>query len=336
MASLYTGRGSYGASLSGPLSFSSSSNSSQSSFDGGSTLSSCLVSTHHKNTQIYRPEYQENDAAWQVPHTHTNDVIGIVEERLKSDPVLSRVIEKFPYLARKITMTIDRQTSAEAHVHSQRGLTHYAERLFNDIKATTATHPLVARAFRLPYNRHRGTHPAMVQICEELYDEFRKPSLGDLGILPDLLAWIHLPRTKLKVNELRHALKFSLDVNPPEERGVQTLDQLNRAADGFIRFENNDEEIIVPESLRRSLTLYYRATGRDQYQPYMGLVCLSYINATIGLQEPCPENDSLDRRLEEYPFLPYAVEHWASHVPRHLTTWNVMLCTCTMIALSRA
>lgn len=90
---------------------------------------------------------------------------------------------------------------------------------------------------------------------------------------------------------------------------------MNSAAGGFIRFEDSEEEIIVPESLKDGIQWYYRVTGQDQYQPYMALACLAYINAAIGAQGPCPDRYTLDQRLQEFPFLQYAIENWVLHIP---------------------
>ncbi|KAG4438571.1 hypothetical protein IFR05_005946 [Cadophora sp. M221] len=153
----------------------------------------------------------------------------------------------------------------------------------------------------------------MVHICAELYASFGEYVPDHLDIIPAMLTWVHFAQRNLNARELQHVLQFSLH-DPPQQRTIPSIDYMNMAAGGFIRFEGSEEEIIVPKSLRAAIQWHFHILGHGEHLPYLTLACLAYIRAAIGAEGPCPDNYTLDQRLKTFPFLEYAVENWVSHL----------------------
>ena len=188
--------------------------------------------------------------------------------------------------------------------------------LFREITAS-AYHPFVVCAYKAPPVRVQNDTIGLflLQCRQELFAHiFNWVDLGhDIHhLLQRMLSWIHLSKRPLSARELQEAMRFSLSDCQPALQTVYTFQELNFLGGEFIQFREATNEVIVPESIKQSIKDYFVEYRLDYAGFYdrMGLVCLDYIQSTIGFASPCPDDIFSERRHHLFPLLAYAIENW--------------------------
>ncbi|KAK0119378.1 hypothetical protein ONS95_010829 [Cadophora gregata] len=310
-----------GSSSSNPITLTDSSASAPSPPDANKIQPPSIANSHNKIAIPCNGQYLvNNDAPWQTRREHTSEIIQFVESLFKANPIMRMVAKKHGDFARKTARTIQRMIHSEMNQDPPIDWHFRAETLFHEIAVMTNIHPLVTCAFKLPllvpaqdvyldiYELRRELHAIFQNWIDEQSFHFR--------LLRRMLIWIHFARRELCAREMQHAVILSFSGYPHQEYPQLTFQELNWIGGGFIHFSDDRCKILIPENLRVSLRDYFRQYGEafDTYRD-MGMACLTYINRTLAMSDLCPDNESLDNRVRNFPLLPYAVENWHYNVP---------------------
>ncbi|KAK3368094.1 hypothetical protein B0H63DRAFT_528480 [Podospora didyma] len=132
------------------------------------------------------------------------------------------------------------------------------------------------------------------------------------------LSYIFCAERPLRVNELLHALAIAdRDDTELDRNGISEIADIVNSSNGLIGAENGCVRL-VHVTLGEYLA---REENRDKLVPQpdamMARTCLTYLSFDEFKSGSCDDGDSLDQRLDAYPFLDYASRHWGYHVRKH-------------------
>ena len=151
-------------------------------------------------------------------------------------------------------------------------------------------------------------------IYEDALLRIQKQDEDDAAIAKKILSWVFWSRRALSVDELLHALAVS-----PEDDDFDTGELLD---EGFLCSVTAG---LITTDYKRCVQLVHYTTqkyfekNKERWFPNaraeIATTTLTYLNFE-SFAEPCQgneEDEKLDARLQEFPFLVYASEHWGEH-----------------------
>jgi len=140
---------------------------------------------------------------------------------------------------------------------------------------------------------------------------------GNLGMR--VLMWLHLATRPLRLKELQHALAVVLEEGKPgnldlDRDKIPTQKRLLDCCFGLVIV---DEETMTVRFVHYTLEEYFKRDNHSitYFPDHHGLaakICLTYLNFS-GLCADCTTYDDMHTRMENFPFLDYAANHWGQY-----------------------
>ena len=132
-------------------------------------------------------------------------------------------------------------------------------------------------------------------------------------IIKKAIAFIHLAKRPLKIQELCHALSVSDSDTELDKLRIPSAMALRKNSAGLISFGENGTLTLVHLTFNEFLKKYPERLGTNR-EVEMVKSCLSYLSFDTFSSGPCKDNDSLKCRLQDYSFLDYAVHNLGPHL----------------------
>jgi hypothetical protein len=140
------------------------------------------------------------------------------------------------------------------------------------------------------------------------------------------LAWIYHAKRKLRMGELLGAVGWTTNRDYKLE-AIHLMDMccglaIHDKSSDIVQFIHGTVETFLnqcfgPERIKD--TAVVKADIIDALRPFflsnidLAKACLTYFSLDI-FNKPCPDSESLSRRVEKYEFSRYAAGHWADHI----------------------
>lgn len=148
----------------------------------------------------------------------------------------------------------------------------------------------------------------------EALKRIESQSENDSKTVKRALSYISCARRPLSVEELRHALSIEIGDTKLDTDNFPVIDILLNISAGLIRVdENNSTIVLVHYTLQEYLEKYKNILLAEPEMEFAA-ACLTYLSFDIFSDGPCSNEESLERRLQEYSFLDYASHYWGHHV----------------------
>ena len=179
----------------------------------------------------------------------------------------------------------------------------------------------------------RKINEALDKLPEELdamYDETmerireKNPEYASLGL--KIIRWVHHAARPLSLQELRHALAVEVDDKTFDEEGLVDEGLLEPNCAGLITIHNHRTLRLVhytaQEYFSRNSSTLFPCTDA-----MIAEICLTYLCFEDFRSGPCDSDDDMQARLEQYPLLNFAAQHWAQHVravPNSDLDWKIL------------
>ncbi|MCJ1380180.1 hypothetical protein MMC17_003283 [Xylographa soralifera] len=225
------------------------------------------------------------------------DLQTYIEYKIDTEPRLSSICRKDEKAKGKIV---------EVVVDVAGGMFLIAKLLMDSLK-TKATPRAVTKALQ--------TLPTTLDdIYEETLKRIETQCEDDVNIAKKVLSWVVWSNRALKVHELLQALAVSPEDDDLDTREVLEEEIIFSVTAGLIM---TDYEGCI--RLVHYTTQKYFEENKSRWFPdaqiEMALTTLTYLNFE-SFAEPCQgsdEDEELDVRIQEYPFLVYASQYWGEH-----------------------
>jgi hypothetical protein len=150
------------------------------------------------------------------------------------------------------------------------------------------------------------------ETLERIYGQNKDDAL----LAERVLSWISFARRPLVVREMQHAIavmNLELDESRIDEDGIPDEDLLVAVCAGLVTVDEGNNVI----RLVHYTTQQYFERIRDQRFPHAQIAiaqaCLRYQSLDIFTDGYCRQPRQLHRRLQTYPLLQYAAQHWGTH-----------------------
>src|SRR5690349_20327803 len=128
-----------------------------------------------------------------------------------------------------------------------------------------------------------------------------------MAILPQVNARILQGRKECNVSMRRGACQLALE-RDPDQSGSDKIKPSKRSCVPTIPHAFN---LILAH--HTAIEYLKNCSLLEEPQAYLASTCMVYMSFDTFSTEQHTRDDR-DKRLEEYPFLKYAVDHWGSHV----------------------
>ncbi|MCJ1381040.1 hypothetical protein MMC17_004149 [Xylographa soralifera] len=143
--------------------------------------------------------------------------------------------------------------------------------------------------------------------------EVQRPD--DSTLAKQVLLWIVCARRPLSLLELQHALAVDLmdsDFNPKK---IVDKDTILSTTAGLVIVDRDEGAVRLAHLTAQEYFDRNRETLTSKPETEIAKIALKYLSFT-ALSEPCKssrEDEDVNARLQKYPFLRYACEHWGDH-----------------------
>ena len=128
-----------------------------------------------------------------------------------------------------------------------------------------------------------------------------------------IIRWVHHAARPLSLQEIRHALAVEVDDKTFDEEGLVDEDLLEPSCAGLITIHNHRTLRLVhytaQEYFSRNWSTLFPCTDA-----MIAEICLTYLCFEDFRSGPCDSDHDMQARLEQYPLLNFAAQHWAQHI----------------------
>ncbi|OCK74234.1 hypothetical protein K432DRAFT_247154, partial [Lepidopterella palustris CBS 459.81] len=165
-----------------------------------------------------------------------------------------------------------------------------------------------------------GIHMALATLPKELdsvYDgvirTIRSQNARNVKLAEQILCWVSYAFRPLTVTEILHALAVQPGDKSLSENHTTTKDDLVSVCAGLVIVNQETHKV---DFAHDTIGLYLKRIRVDSFpnaQTRLATICLTYISFEDFGQGPCDSDQKMERRLDEYPFLKYAAQHWCDH-----------------------
>ena len=236
---------------------------------------------------------------WEI----SKEIVGYGEsdfdERIRDNPPDStpfgRKLLKNPQLLERIPPTI---------VDRAEGKILYASFFINSLRAAHT---------RQQIQNALDRDPDMTTLYEEAMQRIKnqKDESRDLGL--KTLSTIVCAKRLLSVPELLQCLAIEPGDDDFNDENDYDKESILECTLGLINIESDGSNV----RLVHSTLQHYLEDNIDKWfskaELGMAIACLTCLNFR-PLSKPCKNDEKLEKRLQEYPFLAYASSHWGDHV----------------------
>ncbi|KAG9253568.1 nucleoside phosphorylase, partial [Emericellopsis atlantica] len=139
---------------------------------------------------------------------------------------------------------------------------------------------------------------------------------GDRNLAHRMLSWVVESKRPLTRDEFLHALAIQTG-RPQFQRHymIENLDGAVALCAGLVVInERSDTVQLMHHTARTYLEDPERRPGwMAGSREMIASACVTYISYSVFEDGPCRGDEEMGRRLDDYPFLPYAAQHWGHH-----------------------
>jgi ankyrin repeat protein len=140
--------------------------------------------------------------------------------------------------------------------------------------------------------------------------------LGDRKLAQKILSWVIESKRPLTREEFLHALAVRTgDVAFQEKYIIDDLDKAVALCAGLVVVSRKSNTV----QLMHYTTRKYFDDHKHQLEwlnaarETIASACITYVSYSTFAEGPSDDDETLETRLSEYPFLRYAAQHWGSH-----------------------
>ncbi|KAK6346928.1 hypothetical protein TWF696_007027 [Orbilia brochopaga] len=129
-----------------------------------------------------------------------------------------------------------------------------------------------------------------------------------------VLAWLTHARRPFSVEELCHGLAVEPDTNSLDEENFPAPKLLVNVCGGLVSI---DRESSTVRLAHLTVQEYFREMSPRLFGEIDVLIaqsCVTYLTFDAFSTGVCQDDESLEMRLQEYPFLRYSAKYWGDHV----------------------
>lgn len=155
----------------------------------------------------------------------------------------------------------------------------------------------------------------LATVYENALNRIQGQNPGDRHLARQMLAWVVESKGPLTRQEFLHAL--AVQVGSPALRKEYIVEDLGSAVApcaGLIVFNERSNTVHLMHHTTRTYfeDPRHRPEWMAEFQETIACACISYLSYSAFAAGPCRDDGAMDERLDAYPFLPYAAQHWGS------------------------
>ena len=158
-------------------------------------------------------------------------------------------------------------------------------------------------------NLSAGLEEAYKDALERI--ESQKPGLSSFA--KRVLSWITCARRPLTLPELRHALATKTTEPGIDEDAFPDADEMVSICAGLVTVDQETNIIRLIHTTTREYFESIHETLFPSVQREIAITCLNYLSLNEFADGCCTDDDQLQLRLENFPFLTYASQNWGNH-----------------------
>ncbi|KAH0538579.1 hypothetical protein FGG08_004829 [Glutinoglossum americanum] len=253
---------------------------------------SLLVTSRH----ISNIELQLQSAVRLEIRATDEDITNYLKGRISSSNILEGHIRKDPILLDIITSTI----AAKA-----RGMFLLARLHLDSIATKTNLRDVKLALKYLP----EGLDTTYDKVIQRINGQ----DSGRATLASKVLCWIFYAVRPLTVKEIQHALAVEPNDTCLGEDGLTDEAILVSVCAGIVTIQRESGTIGLVHYTTQE---YFKRKGSELFpgaQMEIARTCLTYLSFDEFGNGPCPSDGEMEIRLQEYPLLRYAAQHWADH-----------------------
>jgi ankyrin repeat protein len=166
----------------------------------------------------------------------------------------------------------------------------------------------------------RDVRKALENLPKELdgtYDEAMQrigsQDEDDAKLAEKVLSWISYAFRPLTIIEVRHALAAESGDEDFDEEALLDEDVLVSVCAGLVTI---DQESNIIRLVHYTTQEYFERIRMNRFpdaQACIATACLAYISFDVFAEGYCRSDEEMETRMQKYPFLEYAAQHWGDH-----------------------
>jgi ankyrin repeat protein len=133
-----------------------------------------------------------------------------------------------------------------------------------------------------------------------------------------ILSWLSYAFRLLTVDELRHALAVKSGTHYLNRDRLIPEKRLVSVCAGLVIIDRESNIIRLVHYTAQEYFERIRMARFPNAQATIATACLTYMSFDVFDKGCCPSDKELEDRLEEYPLLKYAAQHWGRHIRGNL------------------
>ena len=148
-------------------------------------------------------------------------------------------------------------------------------------------------------------------------DRIDAQSAAHATLAKRLLCWLIYAVRPLRIDELQHALAVEINDTSFDPDGVTNKSLLVSVCAGMVVLQENDNLISLVHHTAKEFLVGQGAERFQNAHDEISRTCLTYLSFNEFTRASSPTNQvSWTSLFNNYPFLPYAAQHWGNHVSK--------------------
>ncbi|MCJ1468876.1 hypothetical protein MMC07_007506 [Pseudocyphellaria aurata] len=159
-----------------------------------------------------------------------------------------------------------------------------------------------------------GGSQALNRAYDDAIERIKGQLPGDKTLATDVLSWILHARRPLTTKELCHALAVRPGDKMLDQENVIDAEDVVSVCAGLVTV---DEESGIIRLVHYTTQEYFQQVQEEwnsHAQLKIASTCLTYLSLNCFQSGSCPTEKLFTSRLEQNPFLSYAVDYWGIHI----------------------
>ncbi|KAL8769217.1 MAG: hypothetical protein Q9209_004718 [Squamulea sp. 1 TL-2023] len=170
-------------------------------------------------------------------------------------------------------------------------------------------------------------------IYQDAWLRIQKQSAGISGLARQTIYWLSCAYSQITIDQLRHAIATEENGNDIDKESLPATDILIAACQGLVKIDEQSGIIRLAHYTTYEFFVGIQPKEFPDAHQDIAKKCLSYLDFDVFNKGPCKyvssraidmigargeidPRDILARRIARYPFMTYAVSHWADHARR--------------------
>jgi ankyrin repeat protein len=150
-------------------------------------------------------------------------------------------------------------------------------------------------------------------IYDEAIQRIRSQDEDSVERAEQILAWLAYASRPLSLTAIRHALAVEDGDEDFDEYAMPDEETLVSICAGLVSIEMESKIIQLVHYTTQEYLRRLETTRFLQAPAMIAATCLRYLSFGAFADGPCPSDEHMEKRMQEYPFLDYAARHWGDH-----------------------